>query len=163
MGSPLRVRGNLVQRVEILLVEDHPGDVRLTREAFREHKIGNELHVVSDGEEALAFLLREGPYATSPRPDLVLLDLGLPRKDGREVLAEMKRNPGLREIPVVVVTASPAEADACRALQLGAVGYVSKPVDFRQLARIVQEITDLWITIVTVRPEALPPELVPAR
>jgi two-component system, chemotaxis family, response regulator Rcp1 len=149
-----------LERVEILLVEDHPGDVRLTREVLREQKVGNELHVVADGLEALAFLRREGPYAEAPRPDLVLLDLDLSRKNGREVLEEMKRDPALREIPVVIVTASRVEADACRALRLGAAGFISKPVDFQKFARIVQDVTDLWIAIVTVRPDVPPPDAV---
>lgn len=149
-----------LEGVEILLVEDNPGDVRLTREALREDKIGNALHVVGDGVAALAFLRREEPYAGAPRPHLVLLDLDLPRMNGREVLEEMKGDPALREIPVVIVTASRAEADACRAMQLGATGFASKPVDFRQLARIVQDHADLWITIVSLRAE-IPPEPVP--
>jgi len=147
--SPQRLPG----RVEILLVEDHPGDVRLIREALREEKIFNELHVALDGVEALAFLRGQGRYAARVRPDLILLDLNLPRMSGRELLEEMKRDPALRDLPVVVVTASQAEADACRALELGAAGYLTKPFDFRQLARVIQSTTDLWITIVAVRPE----------
>lgn len=148
-------RRSQASSVEILLVEDHPGDVRLMREALREEKITNALHVARDGVEALAFLRREGPFASAPRPDLVLLDLNLPRKHGREVLEEMKRDPRVRDIPVVVVTASSADSDR-RLIDRGAAGFVTKPVDFRQLARIVQKITDLWISIETVQRDAPP-------
>jgi chemotaxis family two-component system response regulator Rcp1 len=144
------VPGRATLRAEILLVEDHPGDVRLAREALRDAKIDNELHVVTDGVEALAFLRQQGRYAEAVRPDLVLLDLNLPRKNGREVLEEMKRDPRLASVPVVVVTASTAEMDACRALELGTVGYMTKPIDFRQLAAVVRSVSDLWISIVCV-------------
>lgn len=146
-------------RAEILLVEDHPGDVRLAREALRDAKIDNDLHVVSDGVEALAFLRRQGRYADAVRPDLVLLDLNLPRKNGREVLEEMKRDPLLSSIPVVVVTASSAELDACRALELGTVGYMTKPIDFRQLAAVVRSVSELWIAIVRLERPTIPERL----
>jgi two-component system, chemotaxis family, response regulator Rcp1 len=134
--------------IEILLVEDSPGDVRLTREALREAKVQNNLHVVDDGIEALAFLRGEGQYLGAPRPDVVLLDLNLPRKDGREVLREMKADPELRSIPVVILTTSAAEEDICRAYELQANCYVHKPVDLEQFFAIVRSIESFWFTIV---------------
>lgn len=156
MDSSVPVPGRATTRAEILLVEDHPGDVRLAREALRDGKIDNDLRVVSDGVEALAYLRRQGRYADAVRPDLVLLDLNLPRKSGREVLEEMKRDPGLSSLPVVVVTASDTELDACRSLELGTVGYITKPIDFRQLAAIVRSVSDLWIAIVMVEGPTAP-------
>jgi two-component system, chemotaxis family, response regulator Rcp1 len=144
-------------RAEILLVEDHPGDVRLAREALRDAKIDNDLLVLTDGAEALSFLRREGSYAEAVRPDLVLLDLNLPRRSGCEVLEEMRRDPGLASIPVVVVTASETDLEACRSLDLGRVDYMTKPIDFRQLARIVRSVSDLWFSIVMIEP-GNPPE-----
>ena len=141
--------GQMTERsVEILLVEDNPGDVRLTQEALTENKLHNNLHVVWDGEEAIAFLRREGQYADAPRPDLVLLDLNLPKKDGRELLAEMKGDPGLKRIPVVILTTSTAEADVLRMYDLHANCYVTKPVDLDQFIRVVQTIEEFWLTIV---------------
>ena len=134
--------------VEILLVEDNPGDVRLTIEALNENKISNNLHVAGDGEEALAFLRREDRYAGAPRPDLILLDLNLPRKDGRETLAEMKADETLRRIPVVILTTSHAEEDVLRTYDLHANCYVTKPVDLEQFIRIVKSIEDFWLNIV---------------
>ena len=134
--------------VEILLVEDNPGDVRLTIEALNENKISNNLHVARDGEEAMAFLRREDRYAGAPRPDLVLLDLNLPRKDGRETLAEMKADERLRRIPVVILTTSQAEEDILRTYDLHANCYVTKPVDLEQFIRIVKAIEDFWLNIV---------------
>jgi two-component system, chemotaxis family, response regulator Rcp1 len=134
--------------VEILLVEDHPGDARLTIEALRDAKILNRLHVVPDGNEALAFLRRQGPYAGARPPDLVLLDLSLPGLHGSEVLRQIKGDPALRDLAVVIVTASPDEADAARTLEQGAAGYATKPVDFAQLARIIQSDSNLWLSIV---------------
>lgn len=136
--------------VEILLVEDNPGDVRLTQEALRESKVRNHLHVAVDGVEALAYLRREGAYAEAVRPDLVLLDLNLPRKDGREVLAEMKDDEALRRIPVVVLTTSRAEQDILRTYNLHANCYISKPVDLDQFITVVKSIEDFWFTIVTL-------------
>jgi CheY-like chemotaxis protein len=126
--------------IEILLVEDDPGDVTLTREAFADYKVHNALHVVSDGVEALEFLRREGSHADAPRPDLILLDLNLPRVDGREVLSAVKADPELATIPVVVLTTSDAEEDVVRSYQLHANAYVTKPVDFEQFIRVVQQI-----------------------
>lgn len=134
--------------VDILLVEDNPGDVRLTREAMKEAKLRNQLHVVSDGVEALAFLRRQGAYANAVRPHLVLLDLNLPRKDGREVLAEIKQDTSLRRIPVVILTSSEAEVDILKAYDLHANCYISKPVDIEQFLKVVKSIEDFWVTIV---------------
>jgi chemotaxis family two-component system response regulator Rcp1 len=133
---------------KILLVEDNPGDVRLTREALKEGKILNELNVVEDGVEALAFLRREGRYADAVRPDLILLDLNLPKKDGREVLQEIKGDGALKKIPVVVLTTSAAERDILKAYDLHANCYITKPVDLEQFMRVVQLIEDFWLTIV---------------
>jgi len=138
--------------IEILLVEDNPGDVRLTREALKEGKVKNRLTVASDGVEAMAFLRREGEYASSPRPDLILLDLNLPRKDGREVLAEIKADPALRRIPVVVLTTSDAEQDVLRSYNLHANCYVTKPVVLEKFLAIVRSLEDFWLTIVRLPP-----------
>lgn len=134
--------------VEILLVEDNPGDVRLTLEAFKENKLRNHLHVVGDGEEAMAFLRRESQYADAPRPDLILLDLNLPKKDGREVLAEVKGDPDLKRIPVVILTVSAAEEDVLRTYDLHANCYITKPVDLDRFVEAVKTIEDFWLTIV---------------
>lgn len=134
--------------IEILLVEDNPGDVRLTQEALREAKVRNQLHVVEDGVQAMEFLRRTGPYADAPRPDLILLDLNLPRKDGREVLEEIKQDRSLMRIPVVVLTTSRAEEDILRSYDLHANCYVTKPVDLDQFITIVKSIEDFWLTIV---------------
>jgi len=138
--------------VDILLVEDNPGDVRLTREAMKEAKIHNQLHVVSDGVEALAFLRRQGAFANAVRPHLILLDLNLPRKDSREVLAEVKEDPDLRRIPVVILTTSEAETDILKAYDLHANCYIAKPVDIEQFLRVVKSIEDFWVTIVKLPP-----------
>jgi len=134
--------------IEILLVEDNPGDVRLTQEAFRDSKIRNKLHVVGDGVEAMAFLRRGGKYAEVPRPDLILLDLNLPKKDGREVLAEIKTQEDLRRIPVVILTISKAEEDILKSYDLHANCYITKPVDLEQFIKVVKTIEDFWLTIV---------------
>ena len=139
---------NDLRWIDVLLVEDDPGDVLLTREAFEHNKVRNKLHVVHDGEQALAFLRQEGDYAGVPRPDLILLDLNLPRKDGREVLEEIKNDPELRAIPVVVLTTSEAEEDILRSYRLHANAYVSKPVDFDQFIRVVRQIDDFFVTVV---------------
>jgi CheY-like chemotaxis protein len=133
---------------EVLLVEDSPGDVRLTREALKEGKVRNNLSVVSDGVEAMEFLRREGKYKDAPRPDIVLLDLNMPRKDGREVLAEMKSDEQLKRIPVVVLTTSEAEQDILRTYDLHANCYLTKPVDLEQFISIVKSVEDFWLTIV---------------
>ncbi len=136
--------------IEILLVEDNPGDARLTQEALHEGKIRNNLHHARDGVEALAFLKREGEFVKAPKPDLVLLDLNLPRKDGREVLAEMKQDPRLRTIPVVVLTTSEAENDIVRSYELHANCYITKPVGLEQFISIVREIESFWLAVVTL-------------
>jgi CheY-like chemotaxis protein len=134
--------------IEILLVEDDPGDVLLIREAFEFNKVHNNLNVVNDGEQALAYLRKEDEYAAVTRPDLVLLDLNLPRKDGREVLAEVKGDPKLRAIPIVVLTTSEAEEDVLKSYQLHANAYVTKPVDFDRFVSIVRQIDDFFVSVV---------------
>jgi CheY-like chemotaxis protein len=136
------------QHVHVLLVEDDPGDVLMTKEAFEHHKIRNPLHVVADGAEAIRFLRREGEYADAPRPGLVLLDLNLPRKNGREVLAEVKSDPDLRSIPVVVLTTSAAEEDILRSYDLHANAYVTKPVDFSRFMDVIRQIDDFFVSVV---------------
>ncbi len=138
--------------VEILLVEDNPGDERLTREALKEGKVYNTLHWVKDGVEAMAFLRKEGKYGSAPRPDIVLLDLNLPRKDGREVLEEIKTDEDLKRIPVVVLTTSKAEEDVLRTYNLHANCYVTKPVDLEKFIVVVKSIDVFWLTIVTLPP-----------
>ena len=139
--------------VEILLVEDNPGDARLTREALAASKVRNRLHRVSDGEEAMAFLRRQGPFAEAPAPDLILLDLNLPRRDGREVLEDVKSDPGLKHIPVVILTSSQAEEDILRSYRLHANCFITKPVDLEQLTRVVQGIEQFCFTLVKLPPE----------
>jgi two-component system, chemotaxis family, response regulator Rcp1 len=134
--------------VEILLVEDNPGDARLTREALKEGKIRNTLHHALDGVEAMAFLRREGAHSDAPAPDIVLLDLNLPRKDGRQVLSEMKQDPRLRSIPVVVLTTSEAEQDIVRTYELHANCYITKPVDLEKFIEIIRAIEDFWLAVV---------------
>jgi CheY-like chemotaxis protein len=134
--------------IDVLLVEDDDGDVLMTKEAFEHHKIRNNLHVVNDGEQALQFLRREGEYADAPKPGLILLDLNLPRRDGREVLAELKNDDQLRLIPVVVLTTSEAEEDIVRSYSLHANAYVSKPVDFERFIEVVRQIDDFFVTVV---------------
>ncbi len=138
--------------VEILLVEDNPGDVRLTQENFKESKIRNNLYVVDDGVEALAFLRREGQYGDAVRPNVILLDLNLPRKDGREVLAEIKADPELRRIPVVILTISSADEDIIRSYDLHANCYITKPIDLEQFGKVVKAIGDFWLTMVKLPP-----------
>jgi two-component system, chemotaxis family, response regulator Rcp1 len=139
--------------VKILLVEDNPGDAELVREALRDNKVCNELHVVEDGVEALAFLRREDRFADSPRPDLILLDLNLPRKDGREVLEEIKADQDLKRIPVVVLTTSQQEQDILSAYNLNANCYVTKPMDLDQFLQVVRSIDSFWFSIVSLPPE----------
>jgi CheY-like chemotaxis protein len=136
------------RQVEILLVEDDPGDVLMTREAFQDYKLRNQLHVVNDGVEAMAFLRQEGDHAGKPRPDLVLLDLNLPRMDGREVLEAIKSDAELASIPVVVLTTSEAEDDVLRSYSLHANAYVTKPVDFERFIEVVRQIDDFFVTVV---------------
>jgi chemotaxis family two-component system response regulator Rcp1 len=138
--------------VEILLVEDNPGDVRLTKEALREGKVYNNLHWAKDGVEALEFLRRQGKHAKAPRPDIILLDLNLPKKDGREVLEIIKGDDALKHIPVVVLTTSKAEEDVVRSYALHANCYVTKPVDLEKFIVVVKSIDRFWLTVVTLPP-----------
>ena len=142
----------LVKPIEILLVEDNPGDVDLAREALEGSKFHNDLHVVEDGEKAMAFLRREGPYADAPRPGLILLDLNLPRKDGRQVLAEIKSDDNLRRIPVVILTTSRAEEDVIKSYDLHANCFITKPIDLSQFLNVVRAIEDFWLSIVVLPP-----------
>jgi CheY-like chemotaxis protein len=139
--------------IQVLLVEDNPGDVRLTREAFRDAKMHLEMHVAGDGVEAMEFLRRQGGYPNSPRPDLILLDLNLPRKDGREVLAEIKGDPSLKAIPVVILTTSAADADIERSYLLHANCYISKPVDLEGFLTVIRSIDDFWLSVVKLPPK----------
>ncbi len=136
--------------VEVLLVEDNPGDARLTQEALREGKLRNRIHHARDGVEALAFLRREGEFRDAPVPDIILLDLNMPRKDGREVLAEIKADPKLRLIPVVILTTSEAENDIVKSYELHANCYITKPVDLEKFTTIVHTIEDFWLQVVTL-------------
>jgi two-component system, chemotaxis family, response regulator Rcp1 len=145
------------QMVEILIVEDNPGDVRLTQEALKEAKVGNRMNVVGDGEEALLYLRRSGKYNNAPRPHLILLDLNLPKKDGREVLAEIKADPQLRSIPVIVLTTSNAEIDILRAYDLHANCYITKPVDLDHFLQVVRQVESFWLTIVMLPSRAMSP------
>jgi len=140
------------QPVHVLLVEDDPGDVLMTREAFEYHKLRNVLHVVTDGEQALQFLRRTGDYADAPRPGLILLDLNLPRVDGLEVLAEIKSDPVLKIIPVVILTTSQAHEDVLRSYALHANAYVSKPVDFERFMEAIRQIDSFFVTVVKLVP-----------
>ena len=138
----------LGQPVDILLVEDNPGDARLAKEALVESKIKNNLFIVGDGEEALNFLFQQGAYINSPRPDLILLDLNLPKKDGREVLTEIKNNDNLKRIPVVILTTSSSEEDILKTYDLHANCYITKPLDLDQFVKVIKSIEDFWLTIV---------------
>lgn len=139
--------------IEILLIEDSPGDVRLTQEVFRDGKVRNHLSVVEDGVQALAFLRKQAPYTQMPSPDLILLDLNLPRKDGRMVLEEIKADEKLRRIPVVILTTSSAEEDIVKAYDLHANCYITKPIDLDQFIQVVKSIEQFWLTIVKLPPE----------
>jgi len=142
-----------IRAIDILMVEDDPGDVRLTREALKGSKVLHSLNVVEDGVAALDYLRKVAPYQDAVRPDIVLLDLNLPRKDGREVLSAMKQDAALKTIPVVILTTSQAEEDVLRAYNLNANCYVTKPVDFDQFMRIVRTIEDFWLNVVTLPPK----------
>jgi two-component system, chemotaxis family, response regulator Rcp1 len=134
--------------IDVLLIEDSPGDVRLTREAFKDARMHINLHVTADGAEAMAFLQREGKYADAPRPDLILLDLNLPKKDGREVLKEIKESEALMSIPVVILTTSASEGDVQRSYRLHANSYITKPVDLEGFLRVVKSIDSFWLSVV---------------
>jgi len=137
-----------IRPIEVLLVEDNPGDVRLMQEALKDAKVRNNLHVVNDGDEAMSFLRRQEKYSDSPEPDLIMLDLNLPGKDGREVLQEIKTHPALMHIPVVIVTTSSAEEDILESYSLHANCFVKKPVNLEQFIKVVHAIEDFWFTIV---------------
>ena len=140
----------LLNVIDVLLVEDDPGDVVMTEEAFEHHRLANRLHVVDDGVKAIEFLRRQGEYADAPRPGLILLDLNLPRKDGREVLADIKSDPALCDIPVVVLTTSAAEQDVLRSYKLHANAYVTKPVNFTRFVEVIRQIDQFFVSIVTL-------------
>ncbi|HEX6492842.1 MAG TPA: response regulator [Candidatus Dormibacteraeota bacterium] len=142
----------IAREVNILLVEDNPGDVRLTLEALRDGRIANQLHVVNDGEDALAFARREGEHFDAPRPDLILLDLNLPKKDGREVLEELKNDPELHRIPVIVLTTSSAESDVLRSYDLHANCFISKPIGYDDFIAAVRSIENFWLKLVQLPP-----------
>ena len=144
-----------LQPIEILLVEDNPGDVRLTSEVFKEGKIRNKLHVVKDGEEAIQFLRKEGKFTKAIHPDLILLDLNLPKKDGREVLDEIKSDPDLKRIPVIVLTTSTAEEDIVKTYNSNANCFVSKPVDLDEFISVIKSIENFWLTIVKLPPDGI--------
>jgi chemotaxis family two-component system response regulator Rcp1 len=146
--------GTNASPIEVLLVEDSPGDVRLTREAFKDAKVHINLHLASDGAEAMAFLRREGGHANAPRPDLILLDLNLPKKDGREVLEEIKESTSLKTIPVVILTTSASEEDILRSYQLHANCYITKPVDLNGFLKVVRSIDDFWLSVVKLPHES---------
>ena len=139
---------NTAEQIQILLVEDNEGDVGLVEEVFHEAKIRNKLNVAEDGEEAMLFLHKEGKFSNVPRPDIILLDLNLPRKDGREVLKEIKEDDDLKRIPVVILTTSKAEEDIIKSYNLHANSYITKPVDFNQFIRLIKSIEDFWLDIV---------------
>jgi two-component system response regulator len=143
----------MVKSINILLVEDNPGDADLAREALESSKMSNNLQVVDDGEKAMAFLRREGLYSDVPRPDLILLDLNLPKKDGRQVLAEIKSDEVLKRIPVVILTTSRAEEDVLKTYNLHANCYITKPIDLNQFLHVVKSIEDFWLSIVVLPPK----------
>ncbi len=143
---------SVVSPIDILLVEDSPSDVRLTKEALKEAKVLNTLHVVEDGVAAMAFLHKQGQYASRPSPDLILLDLNLPKKDGRQVLAEIKQDENLKRIPVVILTTSRAEEDVVRSYNVHANAYVTKPVDLTQFLEVIRAIEAFWLAVVTLPP-----------
>ena len=138
----------IAKSIEILLVEDNSGDVRLTQEVLKDNKLRNNMYVAGDGVEAMMFLHREDKYADAPRPDVILLDLNLPKKDGREVLAEIKRDPNLKSIPVVILTTSNADEDIIKSYNLHANCYVTKPIDLNQFIKVVKSIKEFWLTVV---------------
>jgi len=150
--NPGNTSGQSTMQIEILLVEDNPGDVRLMQEAFKEGSVASRLHVVSHGEEALQFLRRGGRFGDAPRPDLVILDLNLPRKDGREVLAEIKADPDLKRIPVVVLTTSDAEQDVVKSYDLHANCYITKPVGLERFFNVVHRIEAFWLSVAHLPP-----------
>src|ERR1700683_972955 len=150
----MKTIGTDAMPIEVLLVEDSPGDVRLTREAFKDAKVHINLHVASDGAEAMDFLNREGKHSNGSPPDLILLDLNLPKKDGREVLEEIKQSPGLKSIPVVILTTSASDADILKSYMLHANCYITKPVDLKGFLNVVKSIDNFWLSVVKLPHEA---------
>ena len=148
----MSAHGQQASPIDILLVEDNPGDIRLVREAMRDSRLLNRLHSVRDGESAMDFLLRQGAYADAVRPDLILLDLNLPRKDGREILAHIKSDENLRRIPVIIFSSSQADEDILKSYDGYANCYVTKPVDFEKFMTVVQSIQDFWVSVVKLSP-----------
>ena len=146
------IDNSILRSVDILLVEDNPADIRLTREALKENKMANNLSVVIDGIEAMNYLHKKGKYAKATKPDIIFLDLNLPKKDGREVLAELKQDKDLKRIPIVILTSSQAEEDILKTYNLHANCYITKPVDFDQFLKVVNSIEDFWLTIVKLPP-----------
>jgi two-component system response regulator len=144
-----------IKPIDILLIEDNPGDADLARAALEDSKMHNELHVVGDGMEAMDYLRHKGKHAQAPRPDLILLDLNLPKKDGREVLAEIKMDPDLKRIPVVILTISKDEEDILKSYNLHANCFITKPIDLGQFMKVVKSIEDFWLTIVKLPPNGL--------
>ncbi len=142
-----------VETIDILLVEDNPGDVRLTKEALRDAKVLNDVHVAKDGVEAMQFLHKEARFENVPTPDLILLDLNLPRKDGREVLAEVKADPKLKRIPIVILTTSKADEDIIKTYNLHANAYITKPVDLNRFVEIIHTLEEFWFSIVRLPPK----------
>lgn len=142
------------RQIELLLVEDNPGDARLAEETLKESKLLNRLHHVADGEQAMAFLRRQPPYEDAPRPDLIVLDLNLPKRDGRQVLQDIKDDQSLRSIPIVVLTISEAEEDILRSYDLHANCYITKPLDLEQFSRIVKSVEGFWFSVVTLPPQS---------
>jgi len=153
----MQTQSGPVRPVDILLVEDNPGDVRLIREGLRDGKILNQLSTVSDGQAAMDWLNKKGRYAQAVRPELILLDLNLPRKDGREVLAEIKLDPKLRSIPVVIITSSPVEEDILKSYNAHANCYITKPLDLHKFVTVVKSIEDFWLSIVKLPPKLYKP------
>ncbi len=141
------------QHYDILLVEDNPADIRITQEAFKEAGVGNNLRIVKDGVEALVYLRQEAPHHNAPRPDLILLDLNMPRLDGREVLAEIKNDGALRKIPVIILTTSEADEDILNSYNLHANCYIPKPIDLDEFIEVIRSIEDFWLTLVILPPE----------
>lgn len=152
-GDNFMRSNQLVKPINILLVEDNPGDADLAREALDNSKLNNALHVVDDGEKAMSFLRQEGSYVDVPLPDLILLDLNLPKKDGRQVLAEIKADQDLKQIPVVILTTSQAEEDVIKTYNLHANCYITKPIDLNQFLHVVRSIEDFWLSIVVLPPK----------
>ncbi len=142
-----------VESIDILLVEDNPGDVRLTKEALKDAKVLNDVYVAKDGVEAMQFLHKEKPFKDAPVPDIILLDLNLPRKDGREVLAEVKADPKLKHIPIVILTTSKADEDIIKTYNLHANAYITKPVDLNRFVEIIHALEEFWFTIVKLAPK----------